>query len=136
AQLGVTIAIENCGPFHAGIDQTAGDLATIVRSLGQHGKVCLDTGHAAVNKNAAELVASLGDVIAHFHVHDNHGARDEHLPIGAGSIDFAPYVPILERLDGMAIAEIVWEDARSAQPPEALARATKDGWSRLLGKSR
>jgi sugar phosphate isomerase/epimerase len=98
--------------------------------------VCLDTGHAAVNKNAAELVASLGDVIAHFHVHDNHGARDEHLPIGAGSIDFAPYVPILERLDGMAIAEIVWEDARSAQPPEALARATKDGWSRLLGKSR
>ena len=136
AQLGVTIAIENCGPFHAGIDQTAADLATIVRSLGQAGKVCLDTGHASVNKNAAELVASLGDVIAHFHVHDNHGTRDEHLPIGAGSIDFAPYLPLLSRLDGMAIAEIVWDEANSTQSPEALARATKEGWSRLLGKTR
>ena len=136
AQLGVTVAIENCGPFHAGIDQTAADLATIVRSLGPHGRVCLDTGHASVNKNAAELVASLGDVIAHFHVHDNHGARDEHLPIGAGSIDFAPYVPILARLEGMAIAEVVWDETRSAEPPETLARATKDGWSRLQGKTR
>ena len=136
AQLGVTVAIENCGPFHAGIDQTAADLATIVRSLGPHGRVCLDTGHAAVNKNAVELVASLGDVIAHFHVHDNHGARDEHLPIGAGSIDFAPYVPILARLEGMAIAEVVWDETRSAEPPETLARATKDGWSRLQGKTR
>src|SRR5438445_11966994 len=29
AQLGVTIAVENCGPYHAGIDRTAADLAAL-----------------------------------------------------------------------------------------------------------
>jgi sugar phosphate isomerase/epimerase len=135
AALGVTIAVENCGPYLAGIDQTAADLATIVRSLGSRGGVCVDTGHAAVNGNATELVTLLGDAVAHFHVHDNHGARDEHLPIGAGTIDFSAYLPLLTNFEGIAVAEIVWERARSTVTPEALALAMMDGWSRLWGKT-
>ncbi len=136
AELGVSVAVENCGPYHAGIDQTTDDLATIVRSLGPHGSVCIDTGHAAVNDNAEELIASLGSAVAHMHLHDNHGARDEHLPIGAGSIDFSRYVPVLDRLEGIAVAEIVWEEGRSTGTPEDLVRATQLGWATLAGMRR
>jgi len=134
-ELGVAIAVENCGPYHAGIDQTEADLATIVRSLGSRGGFCVDTGHAAVNKNATQLVALLGDAATHFHVHDNHGSRDEHLPIGAGTIDFSAFLPVLKGFDGMAIAEIIWEQTTSTVPPEALAHAAREGWSRLWGKT-
>lgn len=132
AQLGVTVAVENCGPYHAGVDQTTADLAAIVRSLGTRGRLCIDTGHAAVNKNAGEILSTLGEAIAHVHIHDNHGARDEHLAIGAGTIDFSPYVPLLRQLDGMAIAEVVWDGARSPQSPEELARVTHEAWAALM----
>ena len=134
AELGVTIALENCGPYHAGIDETADDLTTIVRSLGPRGKVCLDTGHAAVNKNADELIAALGGDVVHVHIHDNHGARDEHLPIGAGSIDFSRYVKLLDRLEGIAVAEVVWEEGKMSGTPQDLVRATRIGWEKLVGK--
>ena len=120
-RLGVTIAVENCGPYHAGIDQTTEDLASLVTGVGSaHLKACLDTGHAAVNKNLAELIAAFGTAIVHAHVHDNHGQRDEHLPMGRGSIDFSLVRPLLDRLDGVAVAEVVWERGRST---ESLGRA-------------
>src|SRR5690242_20891304 len=51
AELGLVMAVENCGPYHAGVDRTTTDLASIVRSAGSpQVKVCLDTGHAAVNR--------------------------------------------------------------------------------------
>jgi len=130
AQLGVTIAVENCGPYHAGIDRTAADLASLVGSAPGL-KACLDTGHGAVNGNTAELVRLLGDAIVHMHVHDNHGQRDEHLPMGRGTIDFSVLAPLLARFDGMAIAEVVWEDGRGKESPEALARAAQEGWARV-----
>jgi sugar phosphate isomerase/epimerase len=129
-QLGVTVAIENCGPHHAGIDRTAGELAALVTGTGSESvKACLDTGHGALNGNSAELVRLLGDAIVHLHVHDNHGHRDEHLPIGRGTIDFSVLAPMLARFDGMAIAEVVWEDGRTPGTPEDLARAAQDGWA-------
>jgi sugar phosphate isomerase/epimerase len=129
AELGVVLAVENCGPYHAGVDRTAADLASIVRSVGSpQVKACLDTGHAAVNQNAAELVNILGRDIVHLHVHDNYGQRDDHLPVGRGTIDFAPLAPVLVAFDGMAIAEVVWDDGRTAETPDALLVAAQAGW--------
>lgn len=130
--LGVTIAVENCGPYHAGIDRTAADLASLVAGVASpHLKACLDTGHGAVNGNTAELVRLLGDAIVHLHVHDNHGQRDEHLPIGQGGIDFSVIAPVLARFRGIAISEVVWEDGRGTDTPEELVRATQAGWSAI-----
>jgi sugar phosphate isomerase/epimerase len=50
--------------------------------------VCLDMGHAHINQSVAEAIGTLGDRIASVHVHDNHGAKDEHLWPGDGTIDW------------------------------------------------
>ena len=34
-----------------------------------------------------DYINTFKDKIIHIHWHDNHGSRDEHLPIGAGLID-------------------------------------------------
>jgi len=129
-ELGVVLAVENCGPYHAGVDRSPADLASLIeRVASPHVKVCLDTGHAAVNKNAIELVRLLGKDIVHLHVHDNHGQRDEHLPIGRGTIDFAPLAPVLVDFDGMAIAEVVWDSKNAIESPEALLDAAQAGWA-------
>jgi len=52
----------------------------------------LDTGHARVSgfddDDMAAFVADHGDRIAHVHLNDTRGPRDEHLPVGMGTIDF------------------------------------------------
>lgn len=59
-------------------------------------KICLDVGHAHANSNmpAEERISSLGDRIAYFHLHNNHGKQnikgrndDEHLGLNGGTID-------------------------------------------------
>ena len=61
----------------------------------------LDTGHARMNGlSSAEMAAFLdehGDRVSHLHLNDTRRAKDEHLPFGAGTIDFAQ---VLEPLDG------------------------------------
>lgn len=54
-------------------------------------KACLDTGHVNIFSSLpiTAWVESLGEFLVHFHVHDNHGREDEHLPVGWGDIDFS-----------------------------------------------
>ncbi len=54
----------------------------------------LDVGHANMGRSlgqpnaVAELVDAFGDRLGHVHVHDNLGADDLHLPLGAGTVDW------------------------------------------------
>jgi sugar phosphate isomerase/epimerase len=51
-----------------------------------------DTGHARMDGRDDDGLAAFcrdyGDRISHVHLNDTRGSRDEHLPIGAGTIDF------------------------------------------------
>jgi sugar phosphate isomerase/epimerase len=135
-ELGVILAVENCGPYHAGVDRTAADLLSIISGVGSpQVKICFDTGHAAVNRNAAEIVKLLGRDIIHLHVHDNHGQRDEHLPVGRGTIDFAPLAPVLAGFGGMVIAEVVWDEGKTAETPDELLSAAQAGWDDVRTRS-
>jgi len=135
-ELGVMLAVENCGPYHAGIDRTAADLRSLITSAGSpQVRACLDVGHAAVNRNMSELVALFGKDIVHHHVHDNHGQRDEHLPVGRGTIHFAPLAPILADYDGLVIAEVVWDEANTTETPEDMLRAAQAGWDDVRVRS-
>lgn len=52
--------------------------------------VHLDIPHAFTSggmKSVIDYIQTFRDKIIHVHWHDNHGNRDEHLPIGAGLID-------------------------------------------------
>lgn len=60
--------------------------------------LCLDVGHAntVVSKTPpADWLAPMLPDLRHVHLHDNHGALDEHLPLGTGTIDFAPILAAL-----------------------------------------
>ncbi|WP_227354571.1 sugar phosphate isomerase/epimerase family protein [Haladaptatus salinisoli] len=52
----------------------------------------LDTGHARMDgldsEGIAAFVGERGDRISHFHLNDTRLAEDEHLPFGAGTLDF------------------------------------------------
>jgi sugar phosphate isomerase/epimerase len=51
-----------------------------------HLKATLDNGHALVFSDvpASSWIETLGDALAHCHLHDNSGEIDEHKPVGEG----------------------------------------------------
>lgn len=52
--------------------------------------ICLDVGHAHCYSHhpVSEWTKALAPYIKHFHFHNNHGTKDEHLGLCEGSIDF------------------------------------------------
>ncbi len=82
---GTVLALENI------FEERPDTLRELVCEVGSPNlRVCLDAGH--INLYSAvemeEWFTSLGPYIAELHIHDNFGVRDDHLPIGDGSIDF------------------------------------------------
>jgi sugar phosphate isomerase/epimerase len=53
---------------------------------------CFDVGHWRLfaSVSLADWFATLGEELRHLHLHDNFGVKDDHLPMGEGSIDFQP----------------------------------------------
>jgi sugar phosphate isomerase/epimerase len=62
----------------------------------------LDIGHAHIEdaggKKCLRFIEMFPDRIGHVHVSDNFGKEDQHLPIGAGIIDFPPIVKALKKV--------------------------------------
>ncbi len=82
------------------------DLAARLRAIhGGRVGVCFDVGHwhsfarGHALADARRWIDALGPFIRHCHLHDNSGAGDEHLGLGAGSI---PWDEILDLLGGLA----------------------------------
>jgi sugar phosphate isomerase/epimerase len=64
--------------------------------------VHLDIPHAFTSGGMASIIEYINtfrDKIIHIHWHDNHGNRDEHLPIGEGFIDHQIAVKALKEID-------------------------------------
>jgi sugar phosphate isomerase/epimerase len=63
-------------------------------------RLTLDTGHGQIEsaggKRTIEFIERLADRIYHVHASDNLGKADDHLPIGAGVIDFQEVVRALK----------------------------------------
>lgn len=80
---GVTVMLEN-------VYETEPELLLeVVRRVDAANlKVCLDVGHlyAFGNGDWPRWLHTLAPVIGQLHLHDNHGAADEHLALGAGII--------------------------------------------------
>ena len=63
-----------------------------------------DVGHANTNGNV-ESFLRLKDKIIHIHVHDNHGERDEHLPVGNGTVPWKKVALALKDYSGRIVTE-------------------------------
>ncbi len=63
-------------------------------------RLALDTGHAHIGggERLMAFIAKHSGRIGHVHASDNSGRDDEHLPIGAGSIDFPRVVKALSEI--------------------------------------
>lgn len=57
----------------------------------------LDIGHAHINGHVDEFLSAPLDRIFNFHLHDNHGASDEHLPMGEGNIQWNRVLSLISR---------------------------------------
>jgi sugar phosphate isomerase/epimerase len=100
--LGVRLLVENLTS-----EPTTPEHLLTILDLGHLSSVgiCLDLGHAHMTVGVADAIATLGNRIASTHVHDNHGAKDEHLWPGSGTIDWPTTTAALKAL---------------AQPPAAV----------------
>jgi sugar phosphate isomerase/epimerase len=89
---GVTVFIENVE------DERPEILTELIRRIDSP-KIgcCFDIGHAHCNSNVpvGEWAMVLGSHIGHVHIHDNHGDKDAHLPLGKGN---APLADVIEKV--------------------------------------
>jgi sugar phosphate isomerase/epimerase len=61
---------------------------------------CFDIGHWQLfgSTNQSGWLKAIAPRLFHLHLHDNHGQSDDHLPVGEGSIDYAPLLKMLAEL--------------------------------------
>lgn len=78
------------------------DLASHIHA--SHFSLCLDVGHAHAFSTVPvkEWITVLSPWITHLHLHDNHGTKDEHLPIGEGTLPWEEIFPLLQALPRLA----------------------------------
>jgi sugar phosphate isomerase/epimerase len=62
---------------------------------------CFDTGHFNLFSRVSleEWLLPLAERLREFHLHDNHGKSDEHLPIGTGTFPFRSLKGLIKQLD-------------------------------------
>ena len=92
--IGCTIAVENI------FEEEPSTLLALLEEVNHpRFRHCFDVGHwhlfHAVGLD--EWFAALGSWIAESHIHDNRGLRDDHAPIGEGSIDFPLFFDLMSR---------------------------------------
>lgn len=117
APLGIQIMVEHPPDPRLSVE----DICRIMDAdprLGFH----LDVGHAFVGgARLAPLLQALGPRLAHVHLSDNKGRTDDHLPLGAGRIDWPEALRLLRSAgyDGTFTLEVFTPDRefvmRSAQ---------------------
>jgi sugar phosphate isomerase/epimerase len=94
---GIRLMLEHFGKTYSRVD-TIGSILNNVPGLGFH----LDIAHANLwqpHNYTPELLKAFGDRLCHVHISDNHGGdKDEHLPLGAGNIDWPWALHTLKRL--------------------------------------
>ena len=89
-RMGVMLAIENSprGRAHRLVTTPQEHLHILQHVGSPHLGALLDIGHAHTwGVDLREYIRSLADFILLFHLHDNRGQADEHLPLGRGTID-------------------------------------------------
>ncbi|HCJ66018.1 MAG TPA: hypothetical protein DHV62_01500 [Elusimicrobia bacterium] len=76
---GVTVVLENCGVDFNDWEENLDDFLSLVE--GCKLDVCLDIGHAHCSWGIEKTIESLREKIKCIHISDNHGKKDEHLPV-------------------------------------------------------
>lgn len=124
---GVGLMIENLpGTFNTVMQLS--ELMDPLPELGLH----LDIGHANLQTDrntTADLLTAYGSRLRHVHLHDNKGgSEDLHLPLGAGTIEVAHYIKLLQSIgyDGTITLEVFSPDRHHLEYSRDLLRKLWD----------
>lgn len=107
-ELAIPVALENLGLNRADLLETPAELLALLDAHPQYG-YCMDVGHALIQRGSGgpqEYHHLLHDRLTHFHLHDNRGRQDEHLPCGAGIVDWAWVREVLGGFAGTVALEV------------------------------
>lgn len=89
--LGIGLAVENCFPYDENVMEYYFE-----RYPPDFVGMCLDSGHAHLNKNLDGLVKHSSRLKA-LHLHDNRGKEDDHQPPFWGTVNWAKMMHWIER---------------------------------------
>jgi len=101
-RMGVTLAVENSprGRAHRLVATPQEHLYILEKVSSPHIGALLDLGHAHTwGFDLREYINLLKDHVVAFHIHDNHGSSDEHLPLGRGNMDVKGVMEEIRSLD-------------------------------------
>ena len=103
--LDMRIAVENMVNMPAILGRRPEEVMGIIETVDRENVgFIFDVGHANTNGNV-ESFLRLKDKIIHIHVHDNHGERDEHLPVGNGTVPWKKVALALKDYSGRIVTE-------------------------------
>jgi sugar phosphate isomerase/epimerase len=127
--LGITLALENLPPDYPG--HWGEDLLRVLKTVDSPALgLCFDTGHAQLTGRFRENFNSMRRHIVHFHVHDNNGQRDQHLPPPMGTIDWELFLRVLRTMNFAAPLTLECAPWMDEMPPEG--RGTECDFVALL----
>lgn len=102
---GVRICLENMPNMDLLLCRTPEELFGMAEAVGMDNMgTTFDAGHAHTTKNTAGYLKEKAR-ITHVHVHDNEGARDQHLALGEGTVDWDQVLRGLKGYDGVLVIE-------------------------------
>jgi len=105
ADLGIVICVENMVNMKFIFGRHASEIEGMIETIDADNlAIVFDIGHANTNDMIDEFI-KLKEKMRHVHAHDNHGERDEHLPIGEGTIDWQHVARELSGFNGCTVLE-------------------------------
>ena len=87
--------------------------------------LCVDVGHANFREGVHAVIEELKHLIFTAHIHDNHGAKDEHLWPGDGTIDWVETMTELRTAPQMTAAVLEIHYQLENSPEEVAQRAAQ-----------
>ncbi|MBI5250570.1 MAG: sugar phosphate isomerase/epimerase [Desulfomonile tiedjei] len=99
-RLGLTLCLENMFPRTNSLCEP--DEFERIFQRFPNLKFTLDVGHANIGgkggKRVLEFITKFPDRLAHVHASDNFGKEDNHLPLGAGTVDFVKIAKAIQEI--------------------------------------
>jgi len=103
--LDMVIAVENMVNMPALLGRRPEEILGMIENIDRENVgFILDVGHANTNGNVENFL-ELRERVIHVHIHDNHGWKDEHLPVGAGTVPWEKVAEALQSYRGRMVTE-------------------------------
>lgn len=93
----VTIAIENMPEPFPALMKSVDDFHRFYHDLNTEIDMVLDVAHANLNNQIIDFIEQFSEKIIHMHLSDNQGARDQHLGIGHGKLDWKRFAKAVKK---------------------------------------